>query len=221
MFTGIIEALGQVRGLRRSGGAGRLEIHGETLALDDVRIGDSIAVNGVCLTVTECLERGFTADVSPETLALTTLGQLQSGDAVNLEKALPAGGRLDGHLVTGHVDGTGELVSMQRQGEGRSLRFRVPGELSRYVARKGSICVDGVSLTVNGVDGDHFEVMVIPHTMEQTTMQYYRPGRAVNLEVDIIARYLERLLERGDSPAQAAGEGLSRELLARHGYGSW
>lgn len=215
MFTGIIEALGEVRELQQSGRAGQLRIHSRALDFSDVGIGDSIAVNGVCLTATRVEEQGFTADVSSETLRLTTLHELKAGDAVNLEKALLASDRLGGHLVSGHVDGVGELLDSRTEGEGRCLRFRVPGDLARYVARKGSICIDGVSLTVNAVDGDCFEVMIIPHTRAQTTIQNYRPGQAVNLEVDIIARYLERLLERADD----GGEGLTREVLARHGFG--
>lgn len=215
MFTGIIEALGEVRELRQGAGAGQVRIASETLDFSDVRIGDSIAVNGVCLTVTGLRQQGFVADVSSETLRLTTLHALRTGEAVNLEKALLASARLGGHLVSGHVDGVGELLDSRPEGEGRCLRFRLPGELARYVARKGSICIDGISLTVNAVDEDCFEVMIIPHTMAQTTMQDYRPGRAVNLEVDLIARYLERLLARGDD----GGESLTRELLARHGFG--
>lgn len=187
MFTGIVQATGKIVRLDP------LEIACPALDRKDVAIGDSICVQGVCLTVTALTKGGFTADVSAETRRVTT-GLDKAGGTVNLEKALALGERLGGHLVTGHIDGIGEVSSFA---EG-VLRIRAPRELARYVARKGSICVDGVSLTVNRVDGDWFEVFLIPHTLEVTTLGRVAAGAKVNLEVDLLARYLERLLaERG------------------------
>jgi riboflavin synthase len=182
MFTGIVQAVGNIVGLDP------LEIDCGALDMRDVKIGDSICVQGVCLTVTTTTPRGFTADVSSETLRVTT--GLERPGAVNLEKALAMGERLGGHLVSGHVDGIGEVRSFTK---GR-LAVGVPGDLARYIARKGSICIDGVSLTVNRVDGALFEVQLIPHTLAVTTLSRLQPGSQVNLEVDLIARYVERLL---------------------------
>ncbi len=216
MFTGIIEAVGTVVAQERRGSDTRLRIATGGLDLADVRLGDSIAVNGVCLTAVELPGDGFAADVSGESLGLTTLGGLQSGDAVNLEKALTPTTRLGGHLVSGHVDGIGEVV--ERREDGRSVRFtlQAPAALARYIAVKGSICVDGISLTVNAVDGARFELNIVPHTLEQTTMAAFRAGRRVNLEVDLIARYLERLL-LGETAART-GERISAAFLAEHGF---
>ena len=187
MFTGIVQATGKILRLDP------LEIDCPALGRKDVAIGDSISVQGVCLTVTRLTRSGFTANVSAETRAVTT-GLDQAGAAVNLEKALAVGDRLGGHLVSGHVDGIGAVTSFA---DG-VLRIRAPRELARYVARKGSICVDGVSLTVNRVEGDTFEVFLIPHTLEVTTLGRLAAGATVNLEVDLVARYLERLLaDRG------------------------
>jgi riboflavin synthase len=183
MFTGIVQAVGRIVRLDP------LEIDSGSLDLSDVSVGDSIAVQGVCLTVTSLTGKGFTADVSAETRRVTT-GLERAGAAVNLEKSLSLGRRLGGHLVAGHVDGVGEVLS---HAEG-VLRVRVPRELARYVARKGSICIDGVSLTVNRFEGDAFEVQLIPHTLEVTTLGRLAPGARVNLEADLIARYVERLM---------------------------
>jgi len=216
MFTGIIEAVGAIAALERSNGDMRLRIRTGGLDLGDVSLGDSIAVSGVCLTVVELPGDGFRADVSGETLRRTVLGDLAVGDAVNLEKALTPSTRLGGHLVSGHVDGIGTVL--ERSEDSRSLRFRLraPADLARYIAEKGSICVDGVSLTVNGVSGAEFDLNVVPFTLQETTMASFRPGRRVNLEVDLIARYVERLL-LGEGAAEA-GQGLTREFLARHGF---
>ncbi|MGH8284012.1 MAG: riboflavin synthase [Gammaproteobacteria bacterium] len=194
MFTGIVQAVGKMRAFETRSGDVRLEIEAGMLDLNAVNIGDSIAVNGCCLTVIEKFPDGFAADASTETLTLTTLGGLKPGDPVNLESALTLSTPLGGHLVIGHVDGVGIVRS--READGRSVRFgiEVPAELARYIARKGSICVDGVSLTVNGVRDNLFEVNIIPHTLEQTIMGGYRSSTRVNLEVDLIARYLERML---------------------------
>ena len=182
MFTGIVQAVGRI--VRTN----PLEIDSAGLDLADVALGDSICVQGVCLTVTATRPRGFTADVSEETLRVTT--GLERPGAVNLEKSLALGGKIGGHLVTGHVDGVGEVLRRA----GSVVAVRVPKPLSRYVAAKGSICIDGVSLTVNRVDGDAFEVNLIPHTLEVTTLSRLAPGVRVNLEVDLIARYVERML---------------------------
>jgi len=197
MFTGIVQGTGTIRSVEPSGGDVTLWIESQVVPLADVQTGDSIAVNGVCLTATRLETRAFAADVSRETLAVTTAGVWTQGTRVNLEKALTAGQSLGGHYVTGHVDGVGEVLS--RRDDARSIRveFEVPAGLVRYVARKGSISVDGVSLTVNGVDGRRFDVNLVPHTLDMTILGSYRPGTRVNLEVDIIARYLERLLESG------------------------
>jgi len=183
MFTGIVQAVGKI--VRAS----PLELDCLNLDLSDVRVGDSICVQGVCLTVTALTSRGFTADISAETRAVT-VGLDRAGGQVNLEKSLALGERLGGHLVTGHVDGVGEVLTFAAG----VLRVRMPAELRRYVARKGSICVDGVSLTVNRVDGDVFEAFLIPHTLEVTTLSRLCAGERVNLEVDLVARYVDRLL---------------------------
>jgi riboflavin synthase len=220
MFTGIIQAVGTVAALENRGGDLRLAIEVGKLPLADVSLGDSIAVSGVCLTVVELTGSGFQADVSGETLARTVIGNLTVNDAVNLEKALTLATRLGGHLVSGHVDGIGTVLA--RREDSRSIRFtlRAPDELARYIATKGSICVDGISLTVNAVRGTDFELNIVPHTLQETTMKDYRTGRRVNLEVDLIARYLERLLQ-GDATARPdACQGITREILEKYGFGA-
>jgi len=217
MFTGIIEAIGTVAAMEPKGADMRLQISSGALDLEDVRLGDSIAVNGVCLTVTALPGNGFWADVSGETLRRTGYAQLKVGDRVNLEKALTPSTRLGGHLVSGHVDGVGEVI--ERSSDGRSIHFRIkaPDELARYIAEKGSITVDGISLTVNSVDGAVFELNIVPHTLEETTMAAFRSGTRVNLEVDIIARYLERLV-LGDKAAELNSSGVTKALLEEHGF---
>ena len=194
MFTGIVQGVGTVRAIEQRGGDVTLVFDTAGVSLADIELGGSVAVSGVCLTATRFDASSFAADVSRETLSLTTLGDWVVGSRVNLEKALLAGQALGGHYVTGHVDGVGELVS--RHDDARSVRmeFRVPPELARYVARKGSICIDGVSLTVNGARGDRFDVNLVPHTLEVTTLGGLQAGSRVNLEVDIIARYVERMM---------------------------
>jgi riboflavin synthase len=216
MFTGIIEAVGEIAAIEMKGGDARVRVETGRLDMGDVTLGDSIAVNGVCLTAIEKSASGFAADVSGETLSRTTFGRLKAGSRVNLERALTPTTRLGGHLVSGHVDGVGKVLS--RHGDARSVRFRIeaPAALAKYIAEKGSICVDGVSLTVNAVDGAAFELNIVPHTLAETTMEEFQPGRAVNLEVDLLARYLERLL-LGEQAAQP-GAGISMEFLARHGF---
>jgi len=215
MFTGIIQTVGKIAAIEQKGGDTRLRINTGSLDMSNVNTGDSIAVSGVCLTAVEHSASGFTADVSGETLSRTTLGQRRPGDAVNLEKALTLNTPLGGHLVSGHVDGVGTVVS--RETEGRSVRFRfeAPATLARYIAEKGSICVDGVSLTVNAVNGAKFDVTIVPHTLAQTTLDSFQPGSKVNLEVDLLARYLERLM-LGEGAAKD-GSIITREFLAQHG----
>ncbi len=216
MFTGIIQAVGEIVALEAKGGDLRLRVRTGGLDLGDVRLGDSIAVSGVCLTAVELPGDGFWADVSGETLAHTILGNLKIGARVNLEKALLPTTRLGGHLVSGHVDGVGEVIERKRDARSERFRIRAPQELARYVAHKGSICVDGVSLTVNTVEGRVFDLNIVPHTLAETTLDEYRPGRRVNLEVDLIARYLERLL-LGDAAAEG-GQGISLDFLRAHGF---
>ncbi len=217
MFTGIVQAVGEVAGMQPSGGDLRLRVRTGKLDLADVALGDSICTSGVCLTVIELPGDGFWADVSVETLDHTTLGALTIGSPVNLEKSLTPVSRLGGHIVSGHVDGVGEVVSLHR--DARSIRFvlRAPDALAKYIAHKGSITVDGTSLTVNAVDGAQFDLNIIPQTMAETVFSTYRPGTRVNLEVDLIARYLERLV-LGDAAAQPGAGGLSLQTLAENGY---
>lgn len=216
MFTGIVETIGRIDALERRETGARLRVEAAAFDFADIKLGDSIAVSGVCLTVIELAANGFSADVSAETLARTTLGEMVQGSAVNLEKALLPTTRLGGHLVSGHVDGVGTVRS--RRVDGNAIRFHIeaPATLAKYIAEKGSICVDGVSLTVNGVDGAVFDLAIIPHTAAVTTLGEWKSGRRVNLEVDLLARYLERLL-RGEQAAESSS-GMTREFLARHGY---
>ncbi len=200
MFTGIIQAVGSVASLAPRGGDMRLHIATGELDISDWQLGDSVATNGVCLTVIELPGDGYVADVSVETLSLTTVGQWQPGTPVNLEPAMLPETRFGGHIVSGHVDGIGEVL--QRQTDARSERFRLkaPAGLAKYIAHKGSIAIDGTSLTVNKVEGAEFEINIVPHTLDNTVVGGYQPGAQVNLEVDVVARYLERLLEPlGDS----------------------
>ncbi len=215
MFTGIIEAVGQVAALERKGRDLRLYVRASEWQWQDVSLGDSIATNGVCLTAIELPGDGFWADVSVETLNHTTIGQWQIGTPVNLEKALMPTSRLGGHIVSGHVDGQGEVL--RRQPDARSERFEIqmPESLARYVAQKGSITIDGISLTVNSVTESVFSVNIVPHTLAKTVMGHYQAGTAVNLEVDVLARYLERLLQ-GSRPTEDSP--LTSAFLAEHGF---
>lgn len=217
MFTGIIQSIGEIRSLEPRGGDVRLTVATGKLDMGAVVLGDSIAVNGVCLTAVVLEGAAFAADVSRETLSLTTLGDLKTGSAVNLEKALTLATPLGGHLVSGHVDGVGRVVELRE--DARSVRFRVeaPPELARYIAHKGSICVDGISLTVNGVSGCVFDLNIVPHTLKETIMSSYGAGTGVNLEVDLVARYLERLV-LGDKAADPSAMGITAEFLAEHGF---
>ncbi|MBJ9977451.1 riboflavin synthase [Pseudomonas sp. S75] len=218
MFTGIIEAIGTIGAITPKGGDVRVHVRTGKLDLGDVKLGDSIAVNGVCLTAVELPGDGFWADVSVETLKRTAMVDLKSGSPVNLEKALTPTTRLGGHLVSGHVDGVGEIVSRSDSARAIQFRVRAPKELARYIAHKGSITVDGTSLTVNEVDGAEFELTIVPHTLAETIMADYRAGRRINLEVDLLARYLERLL-LGDKAAEPSkGSGITESFLAANGF---
>ncbi|MBB3345475.1 riboflavin synthase [Luteimonas sp. RC10] len=203
MFTGLIEGVGRLVSNEARGGDARLRIAVGTLPFADVTLGESIAVNGVCLTVVAHDDAHFEADASTETLALTTLGALAAGRPLNLERAMRPTDRLGGHLVSGHVDGIGRVASVHDDARAQRWRFEAPAALLRYVAHKGSICVDGVSLTVNAVDADGFEVALVPHTVAHTAFGATAVGEAVNLEVDLVARYVERLLASGVVPPGA------------------
>ncbi|MGZ4958320.1 MAG: riboflavin synthase [Methylomonas sp.] len=216
MFTGIILAVGSIAAIQPRGGDCRLKIRTGKLPLADCALGDSIAVNGVCLTAVELGNDYFCADVSNETLSRTTLKAAKTGSPVNLELALTPSTRLGGHIVSGHVDGIGKVV--ERQSDARSIRFKfkAPDTLAKYIAQKGSICIDGISLTVNNVDGAYFSVNIVPHTLQETTLGNTDVGSEVNLEVDLLARYMERLM-KGDAAAQCQG-GVTEALLQSAGF---
>ncbi len=194
MFTGIIQATGSIASIKTNDNDSRYVFNTGNMELDDVEIGDSIAVNGTCLTVLEKNKNGFSADLSNETLNLTTLSKLKQGSRLNLEKAMMLSDRINGHLLSGHIDGIGKI--MELNDEGRSIRYQIelPEELTKYVAKKGSIAVDGVSLTINEVSGNYFNVNIIPHTLSETIFSDYRIGTLVNIEVDLFARYLDQLI---------------------------
>ena len=211
MFTGIVKTKGTIGAIERRGGDVRMTITAPDLPWGDYNVGDSISVSGVCLTAVELLADGFVTDVSVETLDVTTLKQAGQGDAVNLEPALRIGDALGGHLVSGHVDGIGIVISRSEDARSVRLAFEVPSELARYIAKKGSVCVDGVSLTINEVSGNTFSLNIIPHTAEVTTMGEFDAGTAVNIEVDLLARYIERMLGND-------ADRLSIDFLREHGY---
>ena len=201
MFSGIVQAVGKISRIDKREGGVRLAFHAVRLGMDDVKIGDSIAINGACLTVISKTTSGFEADVSDETLRCTA--GLEAQGEVNMEKSLRLSDRLDGHIVSGHVDGVGEVVAFDNLGESTLLRVRAPAELERYIARKGSITVQGVSLTVNAVNGPLFDINLIPHTLDVTTLKRLQPGSRVNLEIDMLARYVERMLGLDQGMARA------------------
>ena len=193
MFTGIVQCMGSIKAAESRGGDSRLDIDAACIDATRRQLGDSVAVAGVCLTVAELKPHGFIADVSRETLQHTTIGEWRAGARVNLEPALRAGDALGGHMVSGHVDGRAELIARTGDARSQRLRFRVPAGLERYIARKGSVTLDGVSLTVNDVEGREFGVNLIPHTLEVTTLGQVHRGALLNLEIDLMARYVERL----------------------------
>ncbi len=199
MFTGLIQGVGRLRALEPRDGDIRIHIDAGSLPFNAIELGESIAVNGVCLTVTGFDDVSFSADVSTETLSLTTLGALGEGAALNLERALQPTERMGGHMVSGHVDGVGRVLDVHDDARAQRWRFQMPAELAKYVAKKGSISVDGVSLTVNAVDDTTFEVALVPHTVSHTAFADTQVGDAVNLEIDVVARYVERLLEQRDA----------------------
>ena len=203
MFTGIIQSVGRIEAIENTGNDSRFIIGLGDLKVSDIALGDSIAISGVCLTAVAFTDRTFSADVSAETLSVTTLGTLAADDKVNLELALTPTTRLGGHMVSGHVDGVGEVVDRYQDGRSERIEIEAPATLSKYIAAKGSICVDGVSLTVNEVSGDRFGVNIIPHTIEQANLGRCKASVKVNLEIDVIARYLERLLTGGASATTA------------------
>ena len=217
MFTGIIETIGAVKAIEKRSGDVRLHVHAPAWQWSDVHLGDSIATNGVCLTAVELPDNGFVADVSVESLQLTTIGRWQVGTRVNLEKALTPQSRLGGHIVSGHVDGIGEVIARTAAARAEQFTLRAPKPLAKYIAHKGSITIDGTSLTVNAIRGDEFELTIVPHTLQNTVMSDYQPGTKVNLEVDVIARYLERLL-MGEQAADPDATELSLSFLTEHGY---
>jgi riboflavin synthase len=215
MFTGIIEAVGRIKKIEPVGGDMRLHVDVGSLEMGDVQLGDSIAVNGVCLTAIEFDNKHFVADVSNETITLTSLKDLGIASEVNLEKALLPTTRLGGHLVSGHVDGLGEVLSIKEESRSVQLIIKAPEELKHYIAMKGSICIDGTSLTVNKITNADFEINIVPHTQQQTIIKNYKPGTKVNLEVDLIARYLERLLMKQDDNT---ANGITLDALAKAGF---
>jgi riboflavin synthase len=216
MFTGIVEEVGSVRRVLSGQISGEMEIKA-SYVLDGTKIGDSIAVNGVCLTVTALHADGFTADVMPETLRRTNLGQLKSGDPVNLERAMAADGRFGGHIVSGHIDGTGQITQQHREGNAVWVRIQTDADILRLIVEKGSIAIDGISLTVASVSDTDFQVSIIPHTGSETILLQKRPGDLVNLENDIVGKYVQRLLQPASAP-EAPKSRITMEFLAEHGF---
>lgn len=215
MFTGIVEELGTIRSVRRGAASAVLSI-GAAEVLSDLKIGDSVAVNGVCLTVTSLDDGGFTADVMHETLGRSSLGALAPGGRVNLERAMPANGRFGGHIVSGHIDGTGKVASVRPDDNALWYTISAAPELLRCIVEKGSITIDGISLTVAAVDDTSFSVSLIPHTAAVTTLGKKRAGDTVNLETDIIGKYVEKLLRPATEPERQGG--ISLEFLAENGF---
>ncbi|MDZ7870037.1 MAG: riboflavin synthase [Rheinheimera sp.] len=216
MFTGIIEATGYIAAIKRSGQDAQLTIQSDALDFSDVKLGDSIASNGVCLTVTSLSTHSFTADVSGETLSRTLFGSYQTGQRINLEKALLPTTRLGGHLVSGHVDGIALVSHVEKTGQSWQIYLQSPEELSRYIAEKGSVTIDGISLTVNELTANGFRLTIVPHTARETTIQVLQAGSKVHLEVDLLARYLERLLQGKQAAAPASH--VTMNLLQQSGF---
>jgi riboflavin synthase len=215
VFTGIIESVGSLSKIEQVNGDARFTIDTGKLDMADVKIGDSIACNGVCLTAVELGARYYVADVSAESLNVTTLGELSVGSPVNLEKALRLQDRLGGHLVSGHVDGVGEVLSIEQDARSWRYQIQAPVALAKYIASKGSICLNGISLTVNKVEGTNFDINIVPHTRQETTIKDLQIGSKVNLEVDLLARYLERMMT---APQEPEGNRVTKELLAENGF---
>ncbi|MFT6918089.1 MAG: riboflavin synthase [Cognaticolwellia sp.] len=217
MFTGIIEAVGHLKAINSSGNGARVTINTAKLDLSDVKLGDSIASNGICLTVVALDSTSFSADVSSETLTRTGFAHYKMGASVNLEKAMLPTTRFGGHMVSGHVDAVSEISAIEHKGNSIDYWLTMPAELSAYIAEKGSVTIDGTSLTVNSVSADQFRLTIVPHTTGQTIISTYQVGTKVNLEVDLIARYLERLLTKQTTGKQEPS-GVTHALLARNGF---
>ena len=217
MFTGIIEAVGRLRAINTSGDGARITIETGSLDLSDVKLGDSIATNGVCLTVTALDSASFSADVSSETIMRSGLASYHVGDSVNLEKAMLPTTRFGGHMVSGHVDGISEIKAIEHKGNSIEYWLSMPAELAPYIAEKGSITIDGTSLTVNSLTTEQFRLTIVPHTTQETIISKYQVGTKVNVEVDLIARYIERLLTQ-QSPEKQVDSGVTHALLARNGF---
>jgi len=215
MFTGIVEEVGTVRTVQRTGTSSFIEIQAKKV-LEDVHLGDSIAVNGVCLTVTSFTGDSFRADVMNETLSRSSLGTLKNGSPVDLERAMAAGGRFGGHIVSGHIDGTGTITDIKKDGIAHWYTVSAPAEILRYIVEKGSIAIDGISLTVAKVTETSFSVSIIPHTAAETVLSYKKPGDIVNLENDIIGKYIEKLMQ--PAPAEKTESGITMEFLAKNGF---
>ena len=215
MFTGLIEAVGTVRSFRQQGGSTQLQIT-SSLVGDELQLGESIAVNGACLTVVGWDKGSFTVDISPETLSCTTLGGVQINQPVNLERALRLSDRLGGHLVSGHIDCIATVKRRYRDQNAVRFEFTVPDDVTRYIVEKGSIAIDGISLTVNKAEGDTFSVAVIPHSLEKTTLIDCHEGTKVNIETDLLGRYVERLLQKKGETA--VGGGVDLDFLAKNGF---
>ena len=212
MFTGIIQAQGNIKEIRASNKGAVFVLNSNSLDLSDVSIGDSIAVNGVCLTVTQLDKNYFSSDVSQETLNCTTFSQLKKGQNINLEKSLRLNQGVDGHIVSGHVDGVGKITLIAIEGDSTRMKIKVDDNLVKYIAKKGSICINGVSLTVNEIDGNFFDVNIVPHTFSVTTLDELKVNSQVNIEIDIIARHIEQLLN------QKTGARIDKALLIKNGY---
>lgn len=218
MFTGIIAAVGKITAIKNNEKDMTITVDAGSLDMHDVKLGDSIANNGVCLTVTRLSENGFDADLSHETIKLSGFSNIQAGFMINLEKAMQMNDRFGGHIVSGHVDGVGEITSISPLGNALEYWIKAPDDLAKYIAKKGSITVDGISLTTNDVDGASFKLTIIPHTISQTTMQQYAVGSRVNLEVDVISRYLERLVLGEHAAETNKKQQSTMELLAKSGF---
>ncbi len=217
MFTGIIEEIGSITSSNVTGGSGELRVEA-ALTLEDCKLGDSVAVNGVCLTVTRIADREITFDVSAETLRRSNLGNLKKGSQVNLERAMAADGRFGGHMVSGHIDGTGTLNARRQEGNAIIFTFNVPVTITRYLIEKGSIAIDGISLTIAALSENDFSVAVIPHSLQQTTLGKKEVGETVNLENDLVAKYIEKLLQPENSSPDKQASTLSLNLLKQHGF---
>ncbi|TKB44505.1 riboflavin synthase [Thalassotalea mangrovi] len=216
MFTGIIEATGRIKAIQRQPSGARIEIDAQSLDMGDVKLGDSIATNGICLTVTDFTTNSFSADVSLETLERTAFGNYQPGQRVNLEKAMLATSRFGGHIVSGHVDGLATVTAISERGNAWEYWLQVDKSLRAYIAEKGSVTIDGVSLTVNSVVDDKFRLTIVPHTRAETIIAEYGVGQQINLEVDVVARYVERLMQCREQTD--AGSGISESLLRKTGF---